>query len=193
MAERLLGLDLAKTTLPDAIAAMVEAWYDAQDVDVNQPAAAVNIQPIPQLPAHAINCTKGAEMISAETGRSCSRQNLEKLCNTGALRGSPCILQPKPLRLDPDLLVSEYTARIGQPRGGAAGAGPPLTNSPTLSVAEAAAATGFSRQAVHRAIKDGRLSRFVIRDAAGLCRLLPEAIGQIRSGLLRRGPGRLAA
>jgi len=25
-----LGLDLTKTTLPDAIAAMVEAWYDAQ-------------------------------------------------------------------------------------------------------------------------------------------------------------------
>jgi hypothetical protein len=61
-----------------------------------------------------------------------------------------------------------------------------LTNPPTLSVAEAAAATGFSRQAIHRAVKDGRLSRFLIRDAAGHCRLLPEAVGQIRSGLLRQ-------
>jgi hypothetical protein len=32
-----LGLDLSKTTLPDAIAAMVEAWYQAQEVD-DQPA-----------------------------------------------------------------------------------------------------------------------------------------------------------
>jgi hypothetical protein len=28
-----LGLDLAKASLPDAIAAMVEAWYDAQGVE----------------------------------------------------------------------------------------------------------------------------------------------------------------
>ena len=115
--QRALGLDLANTTLPDAIAAMVEAWYDAQHLDVNQPPAAVKIQRMPQLPAHAINCTKGAEMIRAETGRACSRPNLQKLCDNGALRGSPCILHPKPLRLDPDLLVSEYTARIGKQRG----------------------------------------------------------------------------
>jgi predicted DNA-binding transcriptional regulator AlpA len=34
---KVLGLDLSKTTLPDAIAAMVEAWYQAQEVD-DQPA-----------------------------------------------------------------------------------------------------------------------------------------------------------
>ena len=33
--QHVLGLDLAKASLPDAIAAMVEAWYDAQDVEVN--------------------------------------------------------------------------------------------------------------------------------------------------------------
>jgi len=59
-------------------------------------------------------------------------------------------------------------------------------NPPTLSVAEAAAATGFTRQAIHRAVKDGRLSRFLIRDAAGHCRLMPEAVGAIRGGLLRQ-------
>ncbi len=31
--QKVLGLDLAKTTLPDAIAAMVEAWYEAQGVE----------------------------------------------------------------------------------------------------------------------------------------------------------------
>ena len=61
-----------------------------------------------------------------------------------------------------------------------------LTDPPTLSVAEAAAATGFTRQAVHRAIKDGRLFRFLIRDSQGHARLMPEAVGAIRSGLLRQ-------
>ena len=32
--QNVLGLDLATTSLPDAIAAMVEAWYDAQNVDI---------------------------------------------------------------------------------------------------------------------------------------------------------------
>jgi hypothetical protein len=31
--QSVLGLDLAKASLPDAIAAMVEAWYDAQNVE----------------------------------------------------------------------------------------------------------------------------------------------------------------
>jgi hypothetical protein len=39
---------------------------------------------------------------------------LEKLCDRGALKGSPCILQAKPLRVDADLLVSEYLARVAQ-------------------------------------------------------------------------------
>ena len=59
-----------------------------------------------------INSTKGAELIEAQTGRRCTRQNLDKLCDRGALRGSPCILQAKPLRVDGDLLVSEYLARV---------------------------------------------------------------------------------
>ena len=52
----------------------------------------------------------------------------------------------------------------------------------TLSVAEAAAASGFTRQALYRAIKDGRLTRWLIRDARGCARLVPEAVRAIRSG-----------
>jgi hypothetical protein len=62
--------------------------------------------------ANPLNSTKGAELIQAQTGRCCTRQNLEKLCDRGALRGSPCMLQAKPLRVDGDLLVSEYLARV---------------------------------------------------------------------------------
>jgi hypothetical protein len=63
--------------------------------------------------ATPINSTKGAELIEAAVApRRCSRQNLEKLCERGALQGSPCILQAKPLRVDADLLVSEYLARV---------------------------------------------------------------------------------
>jgi hypothetical protein len=64
--------------------------------------------------ATPINSTKGAELIEAQTGRRCTRQNLEKLCERGALQGSSCILQAKPLRVDADLLVAEYLARVGQ-------------------------------------------------------------------------------
>ena len=65
--------------------------------------------------ASAVNSTKGAELIEAAVApRRCSRQNLEKLCERGALQGSPCVLQSKPLRVDADLLVSEYLARVGQ-------------------------------------------------------------------------------
>jgi hypothetical protein len=64
--------------------------------------------------ASAVNSTKGAELIEAQTGRRCTRQNLEKLCLRGALQGSPCVLQAKPLRLDADLLLAEYLARVGQ-------------------------------------------------------------------------------
>jgi hypothetical protein len=60
-----------------------------------------------------LNSTKGAELIETQTGRRCTRQNLDKLCERGALRGSPCILQAKPLRVDADLLVSEYLAKVG--------------------------------------------------------------------------------
>lgn len=59
-----------------------------------------------------INSTRGAELIERETGRRCTRQNLEKLCEKGALQGSPCVLQKKPWRVDADLLVAEYLARV---------------------------------------------------------------------------------
>jgi hypothetical protein len=63
----------------------------------------------------SINSTEGAKLIEAAVApRRCSRQNLEKLCDRGALQGSPCILQAKPLRVDADLLLSEYLARVGQ-------------------------------------------------------------------------------
>lgn len=64
--------------------------------------------------ASAVNSTKGAELIEAQTGRCCTRQNLEKLCIRGALQGSLCVLQAKPLRLDADLLAAEYLAKVGQ-------------------------------------------------------------------------------
>ena len=60
-----------------------------------------------------LSAGKGAELIRAETGRTCTRQNLEKLCDRGALRGSVCILQEKPLRVDAGTLVAEYLARVG--------------------------------------------------------------------------------
>ena len=60
-----------------------------------------------------LSAGKGAELIRAETGRTCTRQNLEKLCGRGALKGSACIIQAKPLRVDGDLLVAEYLARVG--------------------------------------------------------------------------------
>lgn len=55
----------------------------------------------------------------------------------------------------------------------------------TLSVSEAAAGSGFSRQAIYRAIRDGRLNRYLVRDSRGQARLMPEALQAIRSGLLR--------
>lgn len=59
-----------------------------------------------------VNSTEGARLIQERTGRRCTRQNLDKLCDSGALRSSPCVLQPKPLRVDADTLVSEYLARV---------------------------------------------------------------------------------
>ena len=56
---------------------------------------------------------------------------------------------------------------------------------PTVSVADAAAATGFTRQAIYRAVRDGRLARFLVRDRAGHARLMVEALAAIRSGVLR--------
>jgi hypothetical protein len=61
---------------------------------------------------NVLNSTKAAELVEANTGRPCSRQNLEKLCSRGALVNSPCIVQVKPWRLDGDLLVAEYLAKV---------------------------------------------------------------------------------
>jgi hypothetical protein len=55
----------------------------------------------------------------------------------------------------------------------------------TLSVSEVAQASGYARQSVYRAIRDGRLNRYLVRDGAGRARLMPEALTAIRSGLLR--------
>jgi len=60
-----------------------------------------------------------------------------------------------------------------------------MTEERSFSVAEVAAATGFTRQAVHRAVADGRLARYVVKDGRGHTRLLPEAAAAIRSGVLR--------
>lgn len=76
---------------------------------------ATHLQPLHSLVAMAtpINSGKGAELIEAQTGRRCTRQNLDKLCDRGALRGSVCVLQEKPLRVDAGTLVAEYLARVG--------------------------------------------------------------------------------
>jgi hypothetical protein len=60
----------------------------------------------------SLSAEKGAELIHRETGRSCSRQNLEKLCRKGALKESPCVLSAYPLRVDADLLVAEYLDKV---------------------------------------------------------------------------------
>jgi hypothetical protein len=59
-----------------------------------------------------LSAGKGAELIQKETGRSCSRQNLEKLCKQGKLPRS-CVSQ-SPVRVLADLLVEEYLTNIDQ-------------------------------------------------------------------------------
>ncbi len=59
-----------------------------------------------------LNSSQAAALIEARTGRRCSRQNLEKLCVKGALRGSGCIAQEKPWRFHGELAVSEYLAKV---------------------------------------------------------------------------------
>lgn len=56
---------------------------------------------------------RAADLIVRETGRRCTRQNLEKLCRTGALKESPCVLQRNPLRIDGETVVAEYLALVG--------------------------------------------------------------------------------
>lgn len=62
--------------------------------------------------AQPLNAQQGATLIQDNTGRPCSRQNLEKLCREGALKGSPCVMQEKPLRVNAETLLAEYLARV---------------------------------------------------------------------------------
>ena len=57
-----------------------------------------------------LNSAKGAELIRQQTGRSCSRQNLEKLCKAGRLPKSCASLSP--IRLLRDTLAVEYLALV---------------------------------------------------------------------------------
>ena len=56
----------------------------------------------------ALNSTKAAELIRAQTGRPCSRQNLEKHVRRGTLPQST--LQTCPVRLDSETVVWEFEA-----------------------------------------------------------------------------------
>jgi hypothetical protein len=57
-----------------------------------------------------LNSQKAADLIESQTGRRCSRQNLEKLCRTGRLPTS-CI-SIKPIRVNPDTLIEEYLSNV---------------------------------------------------------------------------------
>jgi hypothetical protein len=59
-----------------------------------------------------LNSRLGAEMIQQQTGRSCTRQNLEKLCRQGKLPRSCKSLQP--IRVDGETLVQEYLSSVDQ-------------------------------------------------------------------------------
>ena len=57
-----------------------------------------------------LNSAKAADLIQSQTGRRCSRQNLEKLCRAGRLPNS-CI-SLKPIRINPETLVEEYLHNV---------------------------------------------------------------------------------
>jgi hypothetical protein len=57
-----------------------------------------------------LNSTKAADLIQSQTGRRCSRQNLEKLCRAGRLPNSCVSL--KPIRVRPETLVEEYLHNV---------------------------------------------------------------------------------
>jgi hypothetical protein len=59
-----------------------------------------------------LSAGKGAELIRSATARSCTRQNLEKLCKQGKLPRSTASVSP--VRVRPDLLVEEYLANVDQ-------------------------------------------------------------------------------
>jgi hypothetical protein len=57
-----------------------------------------------------LSAGKGAELIRSITGRSCTRQNLEKLCKQGRLPRSTA--NAAPVRVRADLLVDEYLSNV---------------------------------------------------------------------------------
>jgi len=59
-----------------------------------------------------INPTKGAKLITDETGRSCSRQNLEKHCRRGRLPIS--LVSINPIRVNSETLVAEFLAAVNE-------------------------------------------------------------------------------
>lgn len=59
-----------------------------------------------------LSAGKGAELIRTKTGRSCTRQNLEKLCKQGKLPRSTASVSP--VRVRAAVLVDEYLGNIDQ-------------------------------------------------------------------------------
>ncbi len=57
-----------------------------------------------------MNSQKAANLIESQTGRRCSRQNLEKLCRSGRLPRS-CV-SIKPIKLNSDTLIDEYLNNV---------------------------------------------------------------------------------
>lgn len=60
-----------------------------------------------------------------------------------------------------------------------------MSDTGSFSVAEAATLTGFARQTIYRAVRDGRLNRWLIRDDKGQARLSPDGVTAIRCGVIR--------
>jgi hypothetical protein len=69
-----------------------------------------------------LNSTKASALIRQETGRPCTRQNLEKLCNAGRLPLS--CLSLKPIRVNSEALVAEFLANVDCRQAATANPGP---------------------------------------------------------------------
>jgi hypothetical protein len=136
-----------------------------------------------------LTSSQGARLIEDETGRQCTRQNLEKLARRGALRDSASIVQTTPLRFDPNILVSDYLTRVAP------------TQQPTVTVTdlpavrslpaytESRARSEFERAnllALERKQRDGELL-----EAAGVRREAFRQARSVRDGMLAI-PWRLA-
>ena len=80
-----------------------------------------------------LNSAKAADLIQSQTGRRCSRQNLEKLCRAGRLPKS-CI-SLKPIRVNPETLIEEYLHNV-DPRQQAAAEKPAAETAPAKRKAD---------------------------------------------------------